>query len=853
MIRVSKAENGAIYIKAALVFVLFTAAAGLIFYLPYRVMRHATIDAFNDQQELLAKQAAEGIERLFSHFETELTVLANENGIIHLNADGKKILEEYYDLKRSEIAAISRIDAKGRIIYTVPNRPEMIGKDVSGQLHNQEIRQHHVALISEVFTAVQGYRTIACLVPIFDGNRYDGSVTILIPFMNLAKEFISGIRLGNGGYGWMISRTGIELYCPVPGHTGHSVFDNFAGFPSVNAMAEAMMAGKKGRTVYVYDHIRDNIVPPVRKLAVFYPVHLPGNYWSIVVATPEEEALAPIAAFRCWWWGLLIILLLTIFGYTLFLVRSGIEKQKEATRLKVKEKALENERFLSRFINNTSLPIGIITVDGKVELLNSSLQKQYGYTMEDLPTIEDWFVMVYPDKDVRARVQKAWKIRILETLKTGVSVSSEEWTILCKDGTPRDVLFNYTMIEHRIVITFNDVTEKNRIRRKEQELQQQRDKARKMEAIGLMAGGVAHDLNNILSGIINYPELLLMKLPPDSEMRAPLQSIRESGERAAAVVADLLTVARGAANSREIVNLNNVVTDYMKSPEFDKLMSHHQQVQCTTRLAPDLHNISCSRIHMRKCLMNLVTNGVEAVEGRGRIVISTCNRQPGFIAKNGKFEDQVLLVVTDTGPGISDRDLEHIFEPFYSSKVMGMSGTGLGLTVVWNIVVVHGGTVNVDSGGHGTIFTLSFPAVEADLVEKSEDSGINQLQGHGERILIVDDEEQQRDIARQMLSMLGYRPESAASGEEAVDFLRDNPVDLVLLDMIMESGKMNGRQTYERILENYPGQKAIIVSGFAENKEVKLTLESGAYGFIKKPYSMAEFGRTIKEALAAEV
>ncbi len=382
-------------------------------------------------------------------------------------------------------------------------------------------------------------------------------------------------------------------------------------------------------------------------------------------------------------------------------------------------------------------------------------------------------------------------------------------------------------------------------------LQSQLVRHQKMEAIGLMAGGVAHDLNNILSGITGYPELLLLQLPEDSELRKPIEAIQDSGERAAAVVADLLTVARGAASTRVIANLNSLVTEYLDSPECRNLQTLHPNILCHKIVEDDLPNISCSPIHIKKCIMNLITNAAEAMDQSGNITVETTSFLPDlqWAEEHGmEVMTYVTLTVRDTGAGISEKDLEHIFEPFYTKKEMGRSGTGLGLAVVWNTMEDHAGKVFVKSSKQGTRFQLYFPANNDTPPSPLNHRQPEEVMGNKEHILVVDDESTLRDLAGKMLENLGYEVDSVSSGELAVRFLKDTPVDLVMLDMLMDPG-MNGRQTYTEILKLHPTQKAIIVSGFSESEDVKATLKLGAGGFIKKPYSISELGQAVKGVL----
>lgn len=378
-------------------------------------------------------------------------------------------------------------------------------------------------------------------------------------------------------------------------------------------------------------------------------------------------------------------------------------------------------------------------------------------------------------------------------------------------------------------------------------------RAQKMETLGRLAGGVAHDLNNVLSGIVNYPDLLLLKLSPDDEMRGPLQSIRRSGLRAAAIVQDLLALARRAITIKERLQLNDIVTSYLQSPEFITRQKHKPGVTVIVHLSPDLRCILGSSAHLEKALMNLLINSLEAIEHEGTITLTTENRRldqamQGFeTIMPGQY---VVLTISDNGMGIPAESLNMIFEPFYSSKNMGQSGTGLGMTVVWGTIKDLGGYLDVASTpGEGTTITMFLPALEGNESTQVKEQQHLLARGNGEALLLVDDEPEQRILGQKLLSLLGYSVETVASGEDALKYLRDRSADLVLLDMILGSG-LDGLDTYLRILEIQPQQKVIIVSGYAETERTHRAMQMGARSYVQKPYTLERLGAAIHEVLS---
>lgn len=489
-----------------------------------------------------------------------------------------------------------------------------------------------------------------------------------------------------------------------------------------------------------------------------------------------------------------------------------------------------------------------------VEFVSSNVDKIFGYEADEFTSGKMTYAKtVHPDD--------------LERLTTEVTTFSEEegrtefhhdpYRIVTKEGKVKwidDMTFirrnQNGDITHFEGIVW-DITERMKAENEKAVLQSKLQRSQTMESLGLLAGGVAHDLNNILSGVVSYPDLLLMDMPEDSTLRKPLETIQESGQRAVAIVQDLLTVARGVATTKNPLNLNDVVTNYLQSPEHAKLMQFHPTVSITSNLDPNLFNIYGSSVHIAKAVMNLVSNAAEAIDGNGKVVISTENR---YMDKSLKRYDDVMegeyavLSVSDDGAGISSTDLERIFEPFYTKKVMGRSGTGLGLAVTWNVIRDHEGYIDVKSDRNGTIFEVYLPITRIDASDQSISAPPDDYKGHGETILVVDDVETQRDMSCKMLEKIGYQAEAVSSGEEAIEYLKANTVDLILLDMIMDPG-INGRETYQGILAIHPRQKAIIVSGFAETDEVKAAQKLGAGQYLKKPFTLQQIGLAVKEEL----
>ncbi|MEE4114392.1 MAG: PAS domain S-box protein [Desulfobacteraceae bacterium] len=514
----------------------------------------------------------------------------------------------------------------------------------------------------------------------------------------------------------------------------------------------------------------------------------------------------------------------------------------------------EKYRFLAESIQDV---IWSTDLDFKFTYVSPAVEKMLGWTVaevqsiglegimpeETLAAFHSMFVRAYADSVAKddfsnaiTREQTLWHKQ-----KTKVWVENTA-TFLCdNDGQP-----------YGLIGVTRDITQRRQALQEKEELQQKLERARKMEALGLLAGGVAHDLNNVLSGVVSYPSLMLMKLPPDSPLRQNLMKMKSSGEKAAEIVQDLLTLARRGVKAQEVVNINQVIREHLKSADYLHLRAEHPGVRVIAELAPDLLPIEGSPLHLKKALMNLVTNAFEAQPGGGSITVETQNR---YIDRSLKgYEDIekgefVVLRVADEGPGMEADEVDRIFEPFYSRKKMGRSGTGLGMAVVWGTIQDHQGYIHVKSApGQGTRFDLYFPVTRREAVMPPSGPQLADLQGNRQTILVIDDDCEQQAIAVEILEALNYRATAVTSGEAALEWLKTQAADLLILDMIMPGG-MDGLDTYRAVLKMHPHQNALVVSGFAETARVQEAQRLGARGFVRKPYTVETLAGMIKGAL----
>jgi PAS domain S-box-containing protein len=527
------------------------------------------------------------------------------------------------------------------------------------------------------------------------------------------------------------------------------------------------------------------------------------------------------------------------------LEKTNAEFKAEISQRKWANAALRESEQRFRTVFHTSPDaVNINRLNGEFVEVNEGFSMLTGYSRPD--------VLGKSSKEIRIwAVSKDRKKIISELNKYGYADNIES-KFRCKNGEIKPGLISARIIdlngENHVLTITRDISRWKKVEDDKKKLEAKLQRAQKMEAIGTLAGGVAHDLNNILSGIVSYPDLLLMDLPEDSPLVEPLTTIQQSGVKAAAIVQDLLTLARRGVSISEVVNLNSIITEHLASPECEKIKSFHPGVKINTDLEPDLLSISGSPVHLSKTVMNLVSNAAEAMPEGGTISIATQNR---YLDKpiEGYDEieegDYVLLRISDTGIGISPEDKDRIFEPFYTKKVMGRSGTGLGMAVVWGTIKDHKGYIDLKSSvGAGTVFTLYYPVARESLQDDQAAAVALERNGRGESILIVDDVEEQRNIATLMLNKLGYSVKAVPSGEKAVEYIKNNPADLIVLDMIMDPG-IDGLETYKKILEYNPHQKAIIASGFSETWRVKEAQRLGAGEYVKKPYTIEKIGQAV--------
>jgi nitrogen-specific signal transduction histidine kinase/CheY-like chemotaxis protein len=455
-------------------------------------------------------------------------------------------------------------------------------------------------------------------------------------------------------------------------------------------------------------------------------------------------------------------------------------------------------------------------------------------------------------KDIRIFLHKS-SVKGFFLKEKNRSNTPAEVKLLKKDGS---ILFCFVNIKNFNprkgeikVASFKDITALKQYEIEKKELTERLIRSEKMEVIGRLAGGVAHDLNNVLMGIVNYPDMIIMNIDKKKFVLSAVKKIKESGLKAAAIVEDLLTLTRRGISRIEIFNINDVTNKFFNSPEFEKASRKFPDIKLKLDLDSALRNIKGSVVHINSTLMNLVYNSMEAIKKKGIIKIVSRNIKSSGKLFGKKGDNYIMLSVSDNGVGMDENEREKIFEPFYTKKIMGRKGTGLGMSVIWGTVKDHNGFINIKSKkGKGTTFELFFPASDLPLADEEKVYDILSFKGKGERILVVDDDEYAKDIACQYLKKSNYQAESVSSGEEAVKLIKKKKFDLIILDMLMSPG-MDGLDTFKKIQEIKPGLKTLIASGFSETSRVREVLETGLSKFVKKPYSYAKLMSSVQEII----
>jgi len=382
-----------------------------------------------------------------------------------------------------------------------------------------------------------------------------------------------------------------------------------------------------------------------------------------------------------------------------------------------------------------------------------------------------------------------------------------------------------------------DITETKRLRELEY-------RAERLEMAGTIAGQVAHDFNNLLTPIIVYPDFIREGLPPDSPLKEYIDKIEYAANNMADINQDLLTMGRRAHYNRELIDINQVVQRAAREME-----THSSAVAFRLHLSRDIMTVKGAAAQIHRALVNLIVNALDAMPDGGTITIKSENYYADDISiafgrvPKGEY---VRLTVSDTGHGIPEDIIQNILDPFFTTKATNKRrGSGLGLSVVHAVIKDHNGYLDLSTEqDKGTSFFLYFPIAREEIAENVK---VSSTEG-SESILIVDDDEIQREVSTKLLTSLGYNVSSVVSGEKAVEFVREKPQDLIIIDMIMPGG-MDGTETYRDIVEINPGQKAIILSGYSETERVSEARELGVGTFLQKPVTKDMIGIAVRKEL----
>jgi two-component system, cell cycle sensor histidine kinase and response regulator CckA len=505
---------------------------------------------------------------------------------------------------------------------------------------------------------------------------------------------------------------------------------------------------------------------------------------------------------------------------------------RDITARKAAEMALrESEDTLRNLMEMMPVGVALVELDGSVAYLNRCFEEHFGYSLAELPDLESWYAVAYPDEAYREEVLTTVRANQAKAQADATSIAANKVNITCKDGSIRHIIVNRQRAGNRTLVIFTDITARE---------SQQRDylNSQKLESLGVLAGGIAHDFNNILTGILGNITLAQLFLEREHPSFAPLGYAEKAASRAGELATQLLTFAKGGAPVKKLVAPETLLEEVVS------LVLRGANVIGEMRLAEGLHAIEADEGQMSQVFHNIVLNAVQAMPGGGKLIICADNVS---LAEGNRQQlptgNYVRVVFADEGHGMPEGLQNKIFDPYFTTKP---GGSGLGLASVHSIVRKHGGHVEVRSlVGRGTDFTFYLPSIGASmldpiLAEPVEEDGSKA----GGTVLVMDDDELIQILTSRILQHLGYQVTACANGEDAVAlycaaFEGGTPYLAAIMDLTIPGG-MGGKEAAQLILATDPAASLIVSSGYSNDEVMADFASYGFYAAIAKPYRVAE-------------
>jgi two-component system cell cycle sensor histidine kinase/response regulator CckA len=522
-------------------------------------------------------------------------------------------------------------------------------------------------------------------------------------------------------------------------------------------------------------------------------------------------------------------------------LRQANGKLKDRLRESSADLDLANEQMLqlAAIVESSEDAIIGCTLSGFVTIWNRGAERLFGYSCEE--------VMGEPTS-TNSRLNWPEELRAMKKVRSGEQVPPFETVRRRKDGKEIHVSVSVSPIKNKdgqivgVSAISRDISERKRL---EEQVQQ----SQKMEALGQLAGGVAHDFNNMLTIINGYSDVLSRGLPPGTPFRRMAGEIMQAGERAASLTRQMLAFSRKQVLELKVVDLNDTVRQAERM--LDRLIG--EDVRLTAVLEPKLGHVKVDPGQVEQVIMNLAVNARDAMPTGGSLTIETRNVElDKEYAKShpevmpGRY---VLLAVIDTGIGMEEKTRTHIFEPFFTTKEVG-KGTGLGLAVVHGIIKQSGGHIAAYSEpGQGTTFKIYLPAVEVPGAMGRPPPEISKAPKGFETILLVEDEVPVRCLVRLALQTSGYTVLEASHGVEAVRLAEKHPgtIHLLVSDVVMP--EMGGRLLAERLATSRPGIKVLFLSGYTDDAVVRHGILEAEMAFLQKPFAPGALAQKVREVL----